>query len=116
MNLKRFHFFPFSVPSEPPSNVLHTSSREDLIFKLEVTWGPVPDGFVHGILLGYRVYFKNTPMTGENTGPNTKVITAGPYEQRTTVMLDTFANYTVEIAAFTIKGEGVRSKIKDGCK
>jgi len=83
---------------------------------VEVTWSPVPDGFVHGILLGYRVYFKNTPMTGENTGPNTNVITVGPYEQRTTVMLDNFANYIVEIAAFTIKGEGVRSKIKGGCK
>ena len=83
---------------------------------MEVTWGPVTDGFVHGILLGYRIYFRMTPKSGENTGPNTKVITVGPYEQNTTVMLNNFANYALEIAAFTIKGEGVRYQIKDGCK
>ena len=83
---------------------------------MEVTWGPVPDGFVHGILLGYRIYFLMTPKTDENTGPNTKVTTVGPHDQSTTVMLNDFANYTLEIAAFTMKGEGVRSQIKGGCK
>ena len=83
---------------------------------MEITWGPVPDGFVHGTLLGYRVYFLTAPKTGENTGPNTKVITVGPCEQNTTAVLNNSASYTLEIAAFTIKGEGVRYQIKDGCK
>lgn len=83
---------------------------------MEVTWDPVPDGFVHGTLLGYRIFFLMAPTTSENTGPSTKVITVGPCEQNTTVMLNNFDSYTLEIAAFTIKGEGVRSHIKYGCK
>lgn len=102
----------------PPSNVLYTSSSGN--FKVELTWGPVPDGFVHGILLGYHIYYLMTQKSGGNTGENavsnTKVISVGPYERNTTVILNNFANYTLEIAAFTIKGDGVRSKIKDGCK
>ena len=81
-----------------------------------VTWVPVPDGFVHGILLGYRIYHPMTPKAGGNTVSNTNVITVGPYEQTATIMLNNFANYTLEIAAFTIKGDGVRSQIKDVCK
>lgn len=83
---------------------------------MEVTWDPVPDGFVHGTLLGYRIYILMAPKTAENTGPNTKVITVGPCEQNMTVMLNNFDSYTLEIAAFTIKGEGVRLQIQDGCK
>lgn len=83
---------------------------------MEVTWDSVPDGFVHGTLLGYRIYFLMAPKTVENTGPNTKVITVGPCEQNMTVMLNNFDSYTLEIAAFTIKGEGVRLQIQDGCK
>jgi len=98
----------------PPSNVLHTSSSEDS--KVEVTWGPVPDGFVHGILLGYRIYYPMTPRFGGNNVSNTKVSTVGPSQQNATIMLNNFTNYTLEIAAFTIKGDGVRSQIKDGCK
>ena len=83
---------------------------------MEVTWDPVPDGFVHGTLLGYRIYLLVALKTGENIGPKIKVVTVGPCEQNTTVMLDNSDSYTLEIAAFTIKGEGVRSQIKDGCK
>lgn len=83
---------------------------------MSVTWGPVPDGFVHGILLGYRIYYVMARKTGGNDASKTEVITVGPYEQSTTVKLHTFAKYTLEIAAFTIKGDGVRSKIKYGCK
>ena len=97
----------------PPSNVLRTSSSED--FKTSVTWDPVPDGFVHGVLLGYRIYYV-TQQTGGNTVTNTKVITVGPYVQSTTIMFNNVAKYTLEIAAFTIKGDGVRLQIKDGSK
>ena len=83
---------------------------------MSVTWGPVPDGFVHGILLGYRIYYVLTQETGGKNASSTEVITVGPHEQSTTVTLNTFAKYTLEIAAFTIKGDGVKSKIKYGCK
>ena len=98
----------------PPSNGLLISSSED--FKTSVSWGPVPDGFVHGVLLGYHIYYVVTQQTGGNTVTNTKVIAVGPYVQSTTIMFNNVAKYTLEIAAFTIKGDGVRLQIKDGSK
>ena len=99
----------------PPSNFLPISHSGS--FKMEVTWGPVPDGFVHGILLGYHIYYTKSRQTGRAVSSNTEVITVGPYEQDTTItLLTNFAIYGLEIAAFTIKGDGVRSEVKDGCK
>ena len=84
---------------------------------MDVTWGPVPDGFVHGILLGYHIYYTKISQTGRPVASNVEVKTVGPYEQNTTLMLlKNFATYMLEIAAFTIKGDGVRSEFKDGCK
>ena len=99
----------------PPSNFLPISRSGD--FKMEVTWGPVLDGFVHGILLGYHIYYTKISQTGRPVASNVEVITVGPYEQSTTItFLNNFATYALVIAAFTIKGDGVRSEIKVGCK
>ena len=107
--------FIFSVPSMPPTNFLPISRTGD--FKMDAKWGPVPDGFVHGILLGYHIYHTKIRQTGRAVSSNTEVITVGPFDQNTTIMLlNNFAMYDLEIAAFTIKGDGVRSEIKDGCK
>ncbi|XP_078352309.1 uncharacterized protein LOC144637005 [Oculina patagonica] len=101
------------VPSMPPSNFLPISRSGD--FKMEATWGPVPDGFVHGILLGYHIYYTKIRQTNRAVSSNTDVITVGPYDQNTTILLlNNFAIYDMEIAAFTIKGDGVRSEITDG--
>ena len=86
-------------------------------FMMKVTWGPVPDGFVQGILRGYRIYFKKIQDMGRPASSGTRVITIGPNEYETIItLLNNFAIYSMEITAFTIKGEGPRTKITEGCK
>lgn len=84
---------------------------------MDVSWEPVPDGFVHGILLGYRIYYRKVQELGRASTSETEAVSVGPFEQNTTVtMLKNFAVYDLQIAAFTIKGVGVLTDIKDGCK
>ena len=82
---------------------------------MNVSWAPVPDGFVHGVLRGYRLYFTKTRETGRAASSATRVITFGPNEYHATMtLLKNFAMYNLEITAFTIKGEGPRTEIKEG--
>ena len=99
----------------PPSNFMPITRSGD--FKMSATWGPVPDGFVHGILLGYHIYYTKIQQTGRPVTTQIEKEIFGPYDYNTTILLlDNFAIYNLEIAAFTIKGDGVRSQIEDGCK
>ena len=84
---------------------------------MDVSWGPVPDGFVHGILRGYRIYFTKTQEIGRPASSQTQVITCGPNVYNTTIkLLNNFAIYDLSITAFTIKGEGAMSAIEEGGK
>ena len=97
----------------PPASLTPISRSGD--FKMDVSWEPVPDGFVHGILLGYRIFYRK--VQGRASTSETEAVSVGPFEQNTTVtMLKNFAVYDLQIAAFTIKGVGVLTDIKDGCK
>lgn len=99
----------------PPASLTPISRSGD--FKMDVSWEPVPDGFVHGILLGYRIYYRKVQELGRASTSQTEAVSVGPFEQNTTVtMLKNFAVYDLQIAAFTIKGVGVLTDIKDGCK
>ena len=99
----------------PPASLTPISRTGD--FKMDVRWEPVPVGFVHGILLGYRICFTKVQELGRFSTSKTEAVTVGPFEQNTTVTpLKNFAVYDLQIAAFTIKGEGVLTDIKDGCK
>lgn len=99
----------------PPASLTPISRSGD--FKMDVSWEPVPDGFVHGILLGYRIYYRKVQELGRASTSETEAVSVGPFEQNTTVtMLKNFAVYDLQIAAFTIKGVGVLTDIKDGCK
>lgn len=99
----------------PPASLTPISRSGD--FKMDVSWEPVPDGFVHGILLGYRIYYRKVQELGRVSTSETEAVSVGPFEQNTTVtMLKNFAVYDLQIAAFTIKGVGVLTDIKDGCK
>ena len=99
----------------PPASLTPISRSGD--FKMDVSWEPVPDGFVHGILLGYRIYYRKVQELGRDSTSETEAVSVGPFEQNTTVtMLKNFAVYDLQIAAFTIKGVGVLTDIKDGCK
>ena len=64
-----------------------------------VTWLPVPDGYLHGILRGYRLLFK---------------IDEDRFYQNVTTLnqsfeltgLEKFTNYSVKVLAFTRIGDG----------
>lgn len=91
------------VPSRPPQN-LWTNNISSTA--LNITWNPVPTGFVHGILRGYRVLYKET---NKPSAPFTK-ITVPPRVRNIEIKdLKKFTNYSIMVLAFTIKGDGAQS-------
>ena len=92
-----------SVPSRPPQNLWANNISSTA---LNITWNPVPTGFVHGILRGYRVLYKET---NKPSAPYTKITV--PSRVRNIVIKDLkkFTNYSIMVLAFTIKGDGAQS-------
>ena len=87
------------VPLHPPLNVqtFNTSSRS-----LRVTWEPVPVLWRFGIIRGYQVIITDTRNGDEyiddvKVGENRSLERAG---------FERYTNYTVKVAAYTIKGLG----------
>ncbi|EDO26355.1 predicted protein, partial [Nematostella vectensis] len=89
-------------PSAAPSITLATNLSSTSIL---VQWTAIPASHVRGVLLGYRVYFKSVHSTAylsNRTRPSeVRVVLRG---------LDAYTGYTIQVAAFTAKGEGPRSK------
>ena len=68
-----------------------------------MTWGEVPKGFIHGILRGYRVFYRRTDDE-ESYYLNS---TTEPTERKLHITgLKKFTEYSVKVLAFTIKGDG----------
>ena len=66
-----------------------------------IVWKPIPFPFGRGIILGYRFVFST--MSGEIL--EDKILP--PEQDYISVSdLDVFTNYTVNMTAFTIKGDG----------
>ena len=69
-----------------------------------MTWGEVPEGYVHGIVQGYRVFYsenKNISYVNVATDPeNHQLYVTG---------LKKFTKYSVKVLAFTRKGDGAVS-------
>ena len=91
------------VPSSPPQSVrsFNTSSTS-----VNVTWLEVPTGFVHGILLGYRVFYCITQH--QPTSVPYTIVSANKLSKELT-MLKKFTNYTIQLAAYTRIGDGTKS-------
>lgn len=64
-----------------------------------VTWLIVPDGYVHGILRGYRVLFKEE---GDIYYQNVTTVNQSLELEG----LQKFTNYSVRVLAFTSVGDG----------
>ena len=78
---------------------------------INVSWEPVPEGFVHGILLGYRVLYKVLALAGEDIKGSTLNNTTDAATLNTTLEgLQNFAVYEIRVSAFTIKGDGAISQ------
>ncbi|XP_028409022.1 protein sidekick-2-like [Dendronephthya gigantea] len=93
------------IPSVAPPDVLavNTSSTSLLI-----EWDPLPQAQTHGILLGYVVFYKrrayrNRPWVLRRTTPTTRAVEI--------VGLRKFTKYNIQVAGFTSKGVGKKSKL-----
>ena len=76
-----------------------------------VSWEPVPKGFVHGILLGYRVLYRVLTLAGEEVKEPTLIKTTDENTLHTTLEgLQNYAVYDIRVLAFTIKGDGAVSQ------
>ena len=77
---------------------------------IPVSWEPVPEGFVHGILLGYRIFYTVINIAGEDVRKLTLNTTTTETALRTTLSdLLNYAVYEVKVTAFTVKGDGAIS-------
>ena len=90
----------FSVPSHSPRNItaFNTSSTS-----INVTWQPIPNDHVNGILLGYRVLYKkkNRPMDAfQNITVNSTYLDAE------ITSLEVYTEYELRIVGLTIIGDG----------
>ena len=85
-------------PDLPPQAIVGIPTSPST---MGIVWKPVPFPFGRGIILGYHFVFST--MSGEILedkilGPEQDFISVGS--------LELFTNYTVNMTAFTIKGEG----------
>ena len=72
-----------------------------------MTWGEVPEGYVHGILQGYRVFYSK--MTGNRNISYVNVTTDPENRQLRVTRLKKFTKYALKVLAFTRKGDGAVS-------
>ena len=72
-----------------------------------MTWGEVPEGYVHGILQGYRVFYSE--MTANRNISYLKVTTDPENRQLRVTELKKFTKYSLKVLAFTRKGDGAVS-------
>lgn len=93
-----------TVPSLPPQNV---SSHNTSSTSLHVSWQEVPHGFVHGILLGYRILFKIANKTEDFSIVSTSATT----RYKDLHGLGKFTVYKISVLAFTAIGDGPNSTI-----
>ena len=90
------------VPNSPPVNVRgHNMSSTSVL----VQWGSVPAENRSGIILSYKVNYKELP--GGNT--NSKVVNAAR-TQATLTGLKKYTNYSIVVSASTSKGDGNASE------
>ena len=114
-----FSFISFKtpVPSLAPGNITSTNSSST---SLLITWQHIPKKLVHGILLGYRVFYHQF-VHEEEIGPrrrkraidivNETIETLPPNATLLRILnLTKFTNYSFRIVGFTSKGAGKMSQ------
>ena len=98
-----FFLMRFPVPSAPPQNISgYNVTKHDI----RVLWNPVLEDDVNGIITGYRVFFKETYHSNAKTY-NLSV----PFTEKNVTLnfLRPFTFYSIQVLAFTIKGDGRKS-------
>ncbi|XP_015753438.1 PREDICTED: phosphatidylinositol phosphatase PTPRQ-like [Acropora digitifera] len=91
------------VPSLPPQNLWANNVSSTA---LRVTWSPVPTGYVHGILRGYKLLYRKS---SEVSAPYLEIALSPGHRFKEIDDLQKFTFYEIRILAFTIKGDGAQS-------
>ena len=73
---------------------------------MRVTWSPVPRGYVHGILRGYKLLYRKS---SEVSAPYREIALSPGHRFKEIDDLQKFTFYEMRILAFTIKGDGAQS-------
>lgn len=91
------------VPSQPPEGVRALAITSQAI---NVAWKAPSLFALHGVLQGYKVLYKPVRKDEDETDANVKLSRGVDV---TLDELEKFTNYSIEVLAYTRKGEGVRS-------
>ncbi|XP_046582612.1 Down syndrome cell adhesion molecule homolog [Haliotis rubra] len=92
------------VPSQPPQGVQASALGAQTI---RVAWSPPPLYTLHGILQGYKILYK--PVRFDEDESDANFVTSAKLEAILT-RLEKYTNYSIQVLAYTRKGEGVRSE------
>lgn len=92
------HSLSFPVPSKPPTYVLAYNTSSTTVV---VAWGEVPIGYVHGILQGYIIEYKQ-----HNSSDPWKNVTVNNTITTELTGLQKYTMYMVRVMAFTRMGRG----------
>ncbi|UYV62845.1 Dscam [Cordylochernes scorpioides] len=87
------------VPKLPPQNIECTPQGTQTLL---VTWAPVPENAVQGVLRGYKLLYATSRDYAEVEVPGTA-------QEATLNDLSHYTNYSLAVAAFTAQGDGVYS-------
>ncbi|XP_047103836.1 Down syndrome cell adhesion molecule-like protein Dscam2 [Schistocerca piceifrons] len=92
------------VPGAPPSDVQCTALSSQRIL---VLWSSPPESAINGILKGYKVLYRSLADFEDFSHPVEQITRENKLELAN---LDRFCNYSIEVCAFTNKGDGVKSR------
>lgn len=99
----------FPVPSEQPQNVYARDKASAT--EIFLSWAPPPQDKIHGILRGYFIWYSIITLGIDRRDPvfpldYTKKRLSADSVKDTLINLQTYALYSIKIAAFTSKGHG----------
>ena len=97
--------FPFTVPSQAPSNFIVTVLSSTSI---TASWQLPPADSRHGIITGFRLLYKRKGSSGL---PTTLHISKGTIFTKDVTGLDKYTKYEFQVLAFTSVGDGPRSSV-----
>ncbi|XP_078352738.1 uncharacterized protein LOC144637533 isoform X2 [Oculina patagonica] len=92
------------VPSSPPLNILAHNTSSTSVY---VRWDAIPTEFIHGILLGYKVFY------GKTSEPSSQgiVVSLKPDQlDFNLTSLEKFTEYCIQLVGFTRIGDGNKSE------
>ena len=100
----------FSLLSEPSGPPQLVTISDVTSTGINVSWGPVPTDDRNGIILGYKLNYRalsNGGIVSEFLNISSKQQDEGG--AKTLQTLNEFTNYSIDVLAFTIIGDGPRS-------